>query len=116
MVTQLRWFLGAEAALFLVAALAHAGILLSGHEHWKARTAETVIGTVLVLGLAGTLLAPASSRGIGIGAQGFALLGVFVGLFTIAIGVGPRTGLDLVVHAAMVVLLATGLYAVMRAS
>jgi len=114
MVTRLRWFLGAEAALFAVAALAHAGVLLSGYEHGKARTAETVIGTVLVLGLAGTLLAPGSSRGIGIGAQGFALLGVFVGLFTIAIGVGPRTGPDLVIHAAMVAVLVSGLMMTVR--
>ena len=115
MVTRLRWFLGSEAALFFVAALAHAGLLLSGHEHSRARIAETVIGTVLVFGLVGTLLAPASSRSIGIGVQGFALLGVCVGLFTIAVGIGPRTALDLVVHGAMIVLLVTGLVAVVRA-
>ena len=114
MLTRLRWFLGSSAALFLVAALAHAGVLLSGHEHFQARIAETVIGTVLVLGLVGTLMAPGSARGIAIAAQGFALLGVFVGLFTIAIGIGPRTALDLVVHGAMIVRLATGLVAAVR--
>ena len=115
MLSQLRWFLGAAAALFLVAALAHAGVLLSGHEHGRARIAETVIGTVLVLGLVGTLFAPGSARGIAIAAQGFALLGVFVGLFTIAIGIGPRTALDLAVHGAMIVVLAAGLLVAVRA-
>jgi hypothetical protein len=87
----------------------HTGVLLRGLEHPKARIAESVISAVLAAGLAGTFVAPASSRAIGLGAQGFALLGTMVGLFTIAIGIGPRTAFDLTLHAGMVTLLVTGL-------
>jgi hypothetical protein len=114
MAIVVRWFLAVEAALFGSAALVHAGVLLHGYQHPAARTAESVIGLVLLVGLAASVLAPGSSRGIGLGAQGFALLGTVVGLFTIAIGVGPRTALDLTLHAVMVVLLVTGLVASAR--
>jgi hypothetical protein len=112
--TRLTWFLGTETALFLAAALAHAGLLVSGHEHAKATIAEILIGTVLLLGLAGTVVVPGASRRIALGTQGFALAGTCVGLFTIAIGIGPRTALDLVVHAAMMATLVTGLVAAAR--
>jgi len=42
-------------------------------------------------------------------AQGFALLGTLVGLFTIIIGVGPRTVPDVVYHIAVLIVLAAGL-------
>jgi hypothetical protein len=43
-----------------------------------------------------------------------ALLGAFVGIFTIAIGVGPRTVPDLTYHAAIVVVLVWGLIVAAR--
>jgi uncharacterized membrane protein YjjP (DUF1212 family) len=48
-------------------------------------------------------------------AQGFAILGTLVGLFTIAIGIGPRTVPDLVFHAGIVVVLVWGLIVTTRA-
>src|SRR5262249_2623128 len=69
-----RWFLAVEAAVFGGAALVHAGVLVGGYEHAAARTAESVIALVLLVGLAASVLAPGSSRGIGLGVQGFALL------------------------------------------
>ena len=56
-----------------------------------------------------TALAPGASRAAGLWAQGFALVGTLVGLFTIAIGVGPRTAPDLVFHVAILALLGAGL-------
>lgn len=109
-----RWFLTAEAALFAIAALIHAGVLLRGYEHTSARNAESVIALVLAAGLALSAAAPERMRAIGFGAQGFALLGTFVGLFTIAIGVGPQSALDLILHAGMVTLLVIGLIATRR--
>jgi hypothetical protein len=114
MSTLVRWFLVVEAALLGSAALIHAGILISGYEHRAARTAETVIALVLFAGFVGTGIAPQSSRGIGLGAQAFALVGTCVAIFTIVIGVGPRTVLDLTIHAMMVLLLVTGLILVGR--
>src|SRR5688572_19709028 len=104
-----RLFLSLEAAAFGVAALIHAGVLLRGYEHWKAATAESVIGLDLALGLAASVIAPQSSRTYGLAAQAFALLGTMVGIFTIAVGVGPRSGLDFALHAGFVILLMTGL-------
>jgi len=109
MVRLVRSFLALEAGAFLAAALVHSGILLHGHEHVKAATAEAVIGLVLCAALVATALAPGASRAAGLWAQGFALVGTLVGLFTIVIGVGPRTAPDLVFHAAILALLGAGL-------
>jgi hypothetical protein len=75
----------------IVAALIHFGVLMTGYEHRRAGTAETVIGVVLLGALISTWIRPQATRTIGLSAQGFALLGTLVGIFTIVIGVGPRT-------------------------
>jgi hypothetical protein len=114
MAATVRLFLSLEALVFGLAALMHTGRLVSGYEHREAAIAESVIGIVLFAGLLVSLMAPTSSRRAGVLSQGFALLGTFVGLFTIAIGIGPRTALDLAIHAVMIALLAGGLLAVTR--
>jgi hypothetical protein len=107
-------FLLVEAIAFALAALVHAGTLAPGYEHRAAMTAESVIGTVLVLGLAATAIAPQSSRAVGLAAQGFALLGTCVGIITIILGVGPQSAFDLVLHAGFVTLLMVGLVVTVR--
>ncbi len=114
MTHRVRWILGLEAAAFASASLVHSGALVRGHEHWKAATAEGVIAAVLLAGWAASLVAPRSSRAAGLAAQGFALLGTFVGIFTIAIGVGPRTPFDYALHACFVAALVIGLALVAR--
>jgi hypothetical protein len=109
-----RSFLAVQAAVFAIAALLHAGMLAGGYEHERARTAETVIAAVLLAGLVATFVAPAVARPAALAAQGFALLGTMVGLVTIAIGIGPRTLVDLALHAMMIALLATGLIVTAR--
>jgi hypothetical protein len=111
----IRFFLLGEAASFATMVLVHVGVLAGGYEHRAAGTAESVIGAVLLAGLALTVLYPSRTRPIGVVAQGFALLGTLVGAFTIAIGVGPRTALDLVYHAAILVALTVGLVVAARA-
>ena len=61
------------------------------------------------------LLAPAWEWAILIGVQVFALLGTGVGLFVVAIGVGPQSAFDLFLHAGFVVLLVAGLALTARA-
>ena len=114
MSTLVRSFLAADGAIFAAASLVHAGVLVPGLEHPHARIAEAVIAAVLLAALLGTIIAPASSRALGLAGQGFALLGTFIGLFTIAIGIGPRTAFDLTLHAGMVALLVTGLVVTRR--
>jgi hypothetical protein len=97
-----------EAAAFFTASLVHAGYLVSGYQHREARIAESVIASVLLAGALSTWIRPGLTRGAGLVAQGFALLGTLVGIFTIIVGVGPRTLPDVVYHVAIVILLAWG--------
>ena len=110
----IRFFLLFEAATYLGAALSHFGIFVGGYEHRAAGTAESVIATVLLAGLAATWIAPAFTRGTGLAAQTLALLGTLVGLFTIAIGVGPRTVPDVMYHVSIVAVLIWGLVVAKR--
>lgn len=111
----IRLFLLFTGATFLLAASIHSGALISGYAHREAAIAETVIATVLMAGLALSLILPAWTRVIGFLAQAFALLGTLVGMFTIAIGIGPRTAPDIIYHVAILIALAWGLVVAARA-
>jgi hypothetical protein len=107
--TRIRLLLLVEGASFAVASLVHSGWLLPGYEHSKARIAEGVIALVLVLGWIWSSVRPQSIRTTGLAVQGFALLGTLIGLFTIAVGVGPRTTPDIIYHILLIVMLLWGL-------
>lgn len=104
----MRAWVGAEAVSFLLAAAVHSGGLVRGYEHQEAMIAEGVIGAVLVVGLAMTRVRPRSLFSIAAGVQAFALLGTLVGVWTMVVGVGPRTAPDVAYHAAVVVALVAG--------
>lgn len=114
MVRTVRLYLLLEAAAFAAAALVHSGFGFTGYEHREARIAEAVIATVLLAGLAASWIRPAWTRGAALAAQGFGLLGTLVGIFTIAVGVGPRTVPDIIYHAAIVIVLISGLIVAAR--
>src|SRR5216683_2811003 len=80
-----------------------------GNTDTAAGTAETVIGLVLLAGLITTIVREPLTRNAGLVAQLFALLGTLVGVFTIIVGVGPRTVIDVVIHTVMLALLGSGL-------
>ena len=105
----IRLFLLFEAASFFAASLVHSGVFIAGYEHYRARIAEAVIGTVLFAGLASSWMRPALTRTAGLASQAFALLGTLVGLFTVAIGIGPRTVPDISYHFAIIIVLVWGL-------
>jgi hypothetical protein len=109
MAWQIRLFLIVEAISFGLAALIHSGLFLDGYDHDEARIAESIIAIVLLFGLIVGLVRPDLVRAAGIGAQAFALLGTCVGLFTIAVGVGPRSVLDVVYHLTIIAVLIWGL-------
>jgi hypothetical protein len=111
----IRVFLQVEAAAFAAAALAHSGVLVHGHAHQQARVAESLTALVLLAGLVLSWIRPAWTREAGIVAQGFALLGTLVGLFTIALGVGPQTAPDVAYHLGILALLVWGLVVAARA-
>jgi len=110
-----RLFVSLEAITFSVAVLVHFGLLTGGYEHRKAAIAESAIAVVLVLGFAFSWIRPERIPAIGMATQGFALLGTLVGVFTIAVGVGPRTIPDIAYHIGIVVVLMVGLGVAMRA-
>lgn len=110
----IRFFIFLEAAAFSVAALTHFGLLIDGYQHHKAGTAESVIALVLFVSLALSWIRPTLTRTVGLSAQGFALLGTLVGIFMIAIGVGPRTVPDITYHIVIVVVLVSGLVVAAR--
>jgi hypothetical protein len=112
---SIRLFLFFEATAFIAAALVHVGLLIQGYEHQRAGTAESVIAIVLLVGLALAWIRPKSTRGIGLAAQAFALLGTLVGIVTIAVGIGPRTLPDIVYHIGIVIVLMSGLVVAVRA-
>ena len=111
----IRAFLLFEAATFILAALIHAGHFVDGYAHFEAHVAETVIAIVLGSALLVSWLKPARTQAAGLVGQGFALLGTLVGLFTIAVGVGPRTVPDVVYHVGIVLVLIWGLVVARRA-
>jgi hypothetical protein len=106
---MIRLFLLVESATFFLAALIHMGFIISGFEHRNASIAESVIAAVLFGGLLLTLFIREWARNVGITVQAFALLGTLVGIFTIIVGVGPRTVPDVLYHIAIVVVLVVGL-------
>ncbi len=112
---RLRAFLVAEIVLFALASLLHRGILAHGFEHARAAVAESIIALVLAIGFAISVYSPSEARPAALWTQGFALLGVCVGVAMILIGVGPRTGLDYGIHAVMGVTLITGLFIAKKA-
>ena len=108
-------FMVVEAATFVVAAAIHGGLLIGSHEHREARIAETVIAVVLLAAAALTWMRPRSARPTGLAAQGFALVGTLVGIFTIIVGIGPRSTLDIVYHVVIAGVLVCGLAVAWRA-
>ena len=116
MAGAIRLFMLAEAATFVVAAAVHGGLLTGGYEHREARSAETAIAIVLLAGAMLSWIRPARTRTAGLAAQGFALFWTLVGVFTIAVGVGPRTVPDIAYHIAIVAVLIWGLVTTRRAS
>ena len=104
-----RAFLVWETLAFGAASLVHSGGLLRGYEHRPAMIAEGLIGAALGLGLLLILAHPRSTRVIGSVVQAFALLGTLVGIFTIVVGIGPQSRLDMGLHAMFVVVLVAGL-------
>lgn len=106
---MVRFLLVLEALSFAAAALVHFGVIIPGYEHAKARIAESVIAIILLVGFMAALVNPGKIRTIALVVQGLALFGTIIGLFTIAIGVGPQSLPDIGFHVYIVILLVWGL-------
>jgi hypothetical protein len=111
---RVRGFLLLQIAIFLALVSIHFGLLIGGYRHRNAGTTESVIAAVLVAGLLLTWTPPPWSRRAATAAQSFGILGVLAGLFTIALGIGPRTTLDLALNAALLLTLIAGLAITLR--
>jgi hypothetical protein len=111
---RVRGFLLLQIVIFLAMVSIHFGLLMGGYRHRNAGTAESVIAAALVAGLLLTWTPPPWSRRAAAAAQSFGILGVLAGLFTIALGIGPRTTLDLTLNAALLLTLIAGLAITLR--
>ena len=105
----IRGFLLLQIVIFLSMITIHFGLLIGGYSHRGAGAAESVITAILVAGLLLTWMPPLWSRRAASAAQSIGILGVLLGLFTIALGIGPRTILDLAVNGVLLLALIAGL-------
>ena len=103
-----------QITMFLVLVMIHFGLLIGGYRHPAAGTTESVIAAVLVFGLLLTWTPPPWSRRAATAAQSFGTLGVVVGLFTIALGIGPRTILDITLNVVLLLTLIAGVASTKR--
>src|SRR6267143_6739076 len=103
-----------QIAIFLSMVSIHFGLLIGGYRHRSAGTAELVIAAALVAVLLLTWTPRPWSRRSATAVQSFGILGVLGGLSTIAIGIGPRTMLDLTLNAALLLTLIVGLAITLR--
>jgi len=113
-ISRVRGFLLLQIVIFLSMASLHFGLLIGGYSHRAAGSVELVIAAVLVAGLLLTWTPPPRRRRAATAAQSIGVLGVLVGLFTIALGIGPRTLLDLTLNAALLLTLIAGLATTLR--
>src|SRR5256886_15731014 len=104
-----RGFLLLQIATLLSMGSIHFGLLIGGYDHRAAGATELIIAAVLLAALLLTWMPAPWSRRPATAAQSFGILGVLVGLSTIAIGIGPRTMLDLTLHRALLLTLTVGL-------
>ena len=105
----IRGFLLVQIAIFLVMVLIHFGLLPGGYRHQSAGITESLIVAALAFGLLLTWTpAPWNQRGA-TAAQSFGTLGVLVGLLTMAVGIGPRTVLDVSLDLVLLLTLIAGL-------
>jgi hypothetical protein len=109
MIGMIRIFILVAAVSLIVASLIHLEVLMEGYRHQEAGIAEAVIAAGMLIGLAFTWLSGRRGLWAGMISVAFGLLGTLVGLFTIAIGVGPQTTSDLIYHITLTAVLVTGL-------
>src|SRR5947209_4764582 len=109
-----RSFLLLQIAMLLSMVSIHFGLLIGGYRHRSAGTAELVIAAVLIAAVLLPWMPAPWSRRPATAAQSFGILGVLVGLSTIAIGIGPRTMLDFTLNVALLLTLIVGLAITLR--
>jgi len=104
--------LGLEALTFLLAGILHLGIQIPGVPEPRiipAFLVETLCG--LFLGAAGLAVIIGSPRRwtVALSAHVFAILGVFLGMVELALGLGPSTDLNVIYHRTILMALLLGL-------
>jgi hypothetical protein len=109
-----RGFLLLQIAIFLSMVSIHFGLLIGGYRHRSAGTVELIIAAVLVAGLLLTWTPRPWSRRSATVVQSFGILGVLLGMSTIALGIGPRTTLDLTLNVTLLLTLIAGLAITLR--
>jgi hypothetical protein len=110
-----------EAATFGVASYLHLDgrialgfTTITGEHFGRASVPEAVIGAVLAVGAVVVAVAPGQARTAALGATGFAVLGVLVGLGFVLTSSRPHIAVDLAYHLTMLLVLLAGLVVLVR--
>jgi len=106
----------AEGTAFAIASVVHSGVLVDVSVDPSAQFFEGLIAVVLFGGAIVGSLRPGWTRWAAALAQGFGLLFSLIGTYLALIRLGPNTIPDIVFHVAVVVTLAIGLVAAIRAT
>jgi hypothetical protein len=112
--SEILWYLMVEVVMFTFVAMAHGGILLTGHEHAQAAVGETVIAVLLGAALLMGFVSPGSTRTVAMLTQGLALVALIAGFIAIAIDVMPRSVANIAVYAIMTITVVFGLLVAKR--
>lgn len=112
--SEILWYLMVEVVMFTFVAMAHGGLLMSGHEAPRAAVAETVIAVVIGAGLLMSFVSPAQTRTVALLTQTLALLALILGFVAIVADWIPRSTANLVVYAIMLITVVFGLLVAKR--
>jgi hypothetical protein len=105
-----------EGAAFAIASIIHSGAFVRVSVDPGASTAEGVIAAVLLIGAVVAGVRPNWTRPVASLAQGFGLAGSLIGLYLMTRGIAPNTVPDAIFHVVVVITLAVGLAAAIRAT
>ena len=111
---EILWYLMVEVIMFTFVALAHGGLLFTGHNDARAAMIEGAIAVVLAAALITSFVSPAQTRMMALLTQGLALLALVGGLIAIAMNVIARTTANAAVYVIMLITVIFGLIVAQR--
>lgn len=105
---EMLWYLMVEVIMFTFVALAHAGIVFTGHDDSRAAMIEGALAVLIAAALITSLVSPAQTRMFTLFAQGVAVLALVGGFIAIAMDAIARTAANVAVYVIMLVTVLIG--------
>lgn len=111
---EILWYLMVEVVMFTFVALAHGGLVFTGHDDGRAAMVEGAIAVLLAAAVIVSFVSPAQTRIVALVTQGLALLVLLAGLAAIAMNVIARTTANTAVYVIMLITVIFGLVVAQR--